>query len=62
MRSVGYSLLLAALLLPGCSKTQEIDVGRSAFVVSHVYFGFGWLAIYSKDLDVETNPSENPPR
>lgn len=45
-----FALLLS---LTGCWTTQEVEVDRDAIVISHFYFGIGWLAIYQKQLEYE---------
>ena len=52
MKKALAALLLVALLA-GCSSTREIEFDRSVMVISHWYFGAGWLTIYEKDTEYE---------
>lgn len=46
--------VMATLVLSGCAATShEVQFERNVMVISHTYFGLGWLTIYEKDTAYE---------
>tara|TARA_R100000808_G_scaffold12312_1_gene30755 strand:- start:1822 stop:2010 length:189 start_codon:yes stop_codon:yes gene_type:complete len=51
-------IVCLALALTGCHATREVEVEKSALVISSFTMGLNWTAVYAKDLEYDKETSD----